>query len=213
MSPVRIVIIAKAPIPGFCKTRLIPALGATGAAELAHRMLNVAVNAALASDVGPVELCVSPGLDEYDWSALDLPGGLTWSGQGIGDLGARMARAAQRATSDGAPVVLMGTDCPSLDSGMLRRASAALLDHDASLIPAEDGGYTLLGLQRFDETLFEHMPWSTPGVAAETRRRIARLGWRLCELPPLHDIDEPQDLPRLPAAMRAELPAHLRSTP
>ena len=212
MKPVRIVIIAKAPIPGFCKTRLIPALGKTGAAELARRMLVEAVNAALSSRVGPVELCVTPALNAYDWTTLGLPGCLTWSEQGDGDLGARMARVARRVTSEGASVVLIGTDCPALDSGLLQRAALALRDHQASLVPAEDGGYTLLGLQSFDQTLFDNMPWSTAEVAAETRRRIARLGWHLCDFPPLHDIDEPQDLAMLPAPIRSDLPAHLWST-
>lgn len=213
MKPVRIVIIAKAPIPGFCKTRLISALGETGAAQLARRMLVEAVHAALAARVGAVELCVTPALGEYDWSALGLPDQLAWSEQGRGDLGARMARAAQRVTLEGSSVLLIGTDCPALDSGMLQRAAAALHDHHASLVPAEDGGYTLLGLRSFDRTLFDDMPWSTADVAAETRRRIARLGWRLSDLPPLPDIDEPQDLARLPASFRKDLPEHLWSTP
>lgn len=213
MKPVRIVIIAKAPIPGFCKTRLIPALGATGSAELARRMLVETVNMALAAQVGSVELCVAPALNEYDWATLGLPNDLAWSEQGEGDLGARMARAARRVTSEGASVMLIGTDCPALDSGLLQRAALALRDHQASLVPAEDGGYTLLGLQSFDQTLFDNMLWSTAGVAAETRRRITRLGWRLCDFPPLHDIDEPQELKHLPTAFRAALPAHLWSTP
>jgi uncharacterized protein len=203
MTAVRIVIMAKAPIAGFCKTRLIPALGEQGAAELAHRMLLRAVHFALAARLGPVELCVTPGPEVFDWTTLGLPQGLVCTDQGEGDLGARMGRVARRVTQGGEAILLMGTDCPALDSHHLQRAAAALQDHDASLVPATDGGYVLLGLNHFDATLFEAMPWSTDAVAAETRQRVARLGSRLCELPTLHDIDEPQDLAWLPADLQA----------
>lgn len=205
MTPTRIVIIAKAPVAGFCKTRLIPALGAQGAAWLAQRMLERTVRYALAARLGPVELCVTPGLQAFDWPSLGLPDGLVWSEQGEGDLGARMGRAAQRVTSGGEPILLIGTDCPGLDSGVLQSAAAALQDHNASLVPAADGGYVLLGLRRYSATLFDAMPWSTDVVAQETRQRVAELGWRLSTLTRLHDIDEPQDLPWLPAELQAGL--------
>lgn len=205
MKPTRIVIIAKAPIAGFCKTRLIPALGEQGATELAQRMLVRTVTSALAAGLGTVELCVTPGLQTFDWQGLDLPGGLVWSEQGEGDLGARMGRAAQRVTAGDEAILLIGTDCPALDSSLLQIAAAALQDHDASLVPTADGGYALLGLRRFDPTLFDAMPWSTDAVCAETRRRVAQLDWRLHTLPTLHDIDEPQDLPWLPAELQAGL--------
>lgn len=213
MTPTRIVILAKAPIAGFCKTRLIPALGAQGAARLAQRMLARTVRAALAARLGPVELCVTPGLQAFDWQGLDLPEGLRWSEQGAGDLGARMGRAAQRVTAEGEALLLIGTDCPGLDSRVLQNAAAALQDHDACLVPAADGGYVLLGLKRFSPTLFDAMPWSTDVVADETRRRLAQLGWRLDSLPRLHDIDAPQDLAWLPADLQAGLPTTPPATP
>ena len=213
MTPARIVIIAKAPIVGFCKTRLIPALGAQGAARLAQRMLERTVRFALDAQLGPVELCVTPGLKAFDWQSLNLPDGLIWSEQDEGDLGARMGRAAQRVTSGGEAILLLGTDCPGLDSSMMQSAAAALQDHEACLVPAADGGYVLLGLQRFSPTLFDAMPWSTDVVADETRQRLARLGWRLSSLARLHDIDEPQDLAWLPAELQAGLSISTPATP
>lgn len=110
MKAARIVIIAKAPVTGFCKTRLVPALGAQGAARLAQRMLVHTVQTALAARLGPVELCVTPARQAFDWPGLGLPEGLEWTEQGEGDLGARMGRAAQRVTADGTPILLIGTD-------------------------------------------------------------------------------------------------------
>ena len=200
--PPRIVVFAKAPVAGLAKTRLIPALGAQGAARLAAAMLSHAVEQALASAVGPVELCVTPAPHDPVWSGLAPQASLTWSDQGDGDLGERMARAAKRALDAGEPVLLMGTDCPELTAGRIREAAASLLAADATLVPAFDGGYVLLGLNRFDASLFAGIPWSTATVAQATRARVEQLGWSLQAMPTLHDIDEPADLRWLPADMQ-----------
>ncbi|MDO9033537.1 MAG: TIGR04282 family arsenosugar biosynthesis glycosyltransferase [Hydrogenophaga sp.] len=201
-KPPRIVIFAKAPVAGLAKTRLIPALGAQGAARLAAVLLSHAVEQALASGVGPVELCMTPAPHDPLWSGLVPQTLLTWSDQGDGDLGARMARAAQRALEAGEPVLLMGTDCPDLTAGRIREAAASLIAADATLVPAFDGGYVLLGLNHFDASLFAGIAWSTATVAQETRRRVEQLGWSLQNLPTLHDIDEPADLRWLPAHLQ-----------
>ena len=213
MRSVRIVIIAKAPIAGFCKTRLIPALGAQGAAQLAQRMLVCAIRHALEAGLGPVELCVTPGPQAFDWQGLGLPSGLDWSEQGEGDLGVRMGRAAQRVTARGEAILLIGTDCPALDSHRLQAAATALQDHDACLVPTADGGYALLGLNHFHPGVFDGVRWSTAAVAAETRHGIAHLGWHLSSQPSLHDIDEPQDLQWLPEMWQVDLAGFSRVNP
>ena len=213
MSLTRVVIIAKAPIPGFAKTRLIPALGAEGAAQLARRMLEHAVQIALAAGLGPVELCVTPGPNDPVWSALGLPAAQNWSAQCPGDLGARMGQAVQHAVDQGERVLLTGTDCPALTALHLRAAAAALDQHDATLTPTADGGYVLLGLKRFHARLFDDMPWSTNAVAAETLRRLAQIGWRVQTQAQLHDIDEPTDLQWLPGAFPFDIaPARLSAS-
>lgn len=201
MKPVHIVIVAKAPQAGFAKTRLIGALGAQGAADLARRMLAQTLQTALAADLGTVELCVTPAPGAPVWRALrkTLPGRVQWSDQGSGDLGDRMARAARRVLDGGTSVLLIGTDCPQLGSAQLHRAAAALNGADAVLIPAFDGGYVLLGLARFDVSLFDGIAWSSASVATETLRRLQQLGWTVQCQPALHDIDEAHDLQWLPA--------------
>jgi rSAM/selenodomain-associated transferase 1 len=198
MAPVRIVIFAKAPLAGFAKTRLIPQLGAEGAAALARQLLRHTVTQALAADSGPVELCVTPNQQHAIWPTLHLPQAVTFSAQGRGDLGQRMARAARRSILKDKPVLLIGTDCPQLDSTMLQAAAQALAGHDCCLVPAHDGGYTLLGLRRHHPSLFNNIPWSTAEVARITRERIHALGWSLADFPAVHDIDEPADLAWLP---------------
>lgn len=201
MSALRIIVFAKAPRPGLAKTRLIPALDAAGAAALAARMLAHTLDQALASGVGAVELCAAPAPGDAMWQGVELPEGLALTAQGEGDLGARMARAMQRAgeaDESCAGVLLIGTDCPALDAACLRRAANALSETDAVILPTADGGYALLGLRRFDASLFADLAWSTPTVAATTLARLEMLGWPCTRLPLMHDIDEPADLVHLP---------------
>ncbi len=200
MKTVRVVIFAKAPLAGLAKTRLIPALGRQGAAELAQRLLRHTLREALAAQVGPVELCVTPSADHPIWPTLTLPGTVQLTNQGEGDLGERMARAARRVLGAGEAVLLIGTDCPQLDAPQLQQAANALQRAHATLLPAFDGGYVLLGLNQFDASVFSGIAWSTDSVASATLQRLEQLNWRVHIGPTLHDIDEPPDLQWLPPA-------------
>ena len=205
MKPLRIVIFAKEPRAGFSKSRLIPALGAQGAATLAKLLLERMLQAAIASEVGVVELCVTPWSSEEVWRKMGVPVSVQLTDQGDGDLGVRMARAAQRVIDAGESVLLVGTDCPQLDAGQLQIAALALQDADAALIPALDGGYVLLGINQYDASVFSGIAWSTSNVATATQERLQALHWRVQTLAPLHDIDEPADLQYLPAALSSNL--------
>lgn len=178
----RIVIFAKEPVAGKVKTRLIPALGPEGAARLAAEMLERTVAEARATGL-EVELRGDP--DPAEWYVGDI----ALAAQGEGDLGARLARAAANP-----PLLLIGTDCPDLDRHRLRAAADSLAAHDAVIHPAADGGYVLLGLRRFDPSIFAGIAWSTASVAAETIGRIDALGWSLDLRETLADVDEPADL-------------------
>ncbi len=194
MRPTRICIFAKAPVPGTVKTRLIPAIGASGAARLAHRMLLATAAEAIAAGLLAPELCAAPHPDDPQWQPFLPHDHVRLADQGTGDLGERLARAASRITGAGENILLIGTDCPALDHVKLRTAAEALGRSDAVIHPTLDGGYALLGLRRFDASLFANIGWSGPAVASETMRRIERLGWTLRMGATLRDIDEPQDL-------------------
>lgn len=200
--PTRIVIFAKAPIPGFCKTRLIGALGEEGAAALAAKMLCRTVKVALRADLGPVELCVAPEPEHVTLRALDVPPEVVWSRQAEGDLGARMADAVLRTLARDENVLCIGTDCPALEVTHLKDAARALHQTPVAISPAHDGGYVLLGLSKFDTSIFHDMAWSTDVVFQETMQRIERLGWRATQLETLRDIDEPTDLAFLPVEFK-----------
>ncbi|MEP7057054.1 MAG: TIGR04282 family arsenosugar biosynthesis glycosyltransferase [Caldimonas sp.] len=197
-----VIVFAKAPVAGFAKTRLAAALGDDGAALLAQRLLAAAVAQALDSAVGPVELCCAPDRDHPAFAALGRGAALTE--QGAGDLGARMARAFERALVQHGRAILIGTDVPGLDASYLRAAVACFEHCDCVLGPALDGGYTLIGLKRPAPELFEGIAWSTAQVLDQTRARLRRLGRAWTELDALADIDEPADLRHLPATWRTD---------
>lgn len=200
MSRSQLIVMAKAPIAGEAKTRLIPALGATGAATLAARLLERSMATARAAAFDTLVLACAPDTSHPAFVAQAQRGGVTLVPQGVGDLGLRMRQCFERAFTQGAArTVLIGTDVPELDAATLNAAGAALATHDAVFAPAADGGYALIGLRRVTPSLFEAMPWSTAAVMTATRERLAAAGLRHIELPEVHDIDEPADLVHLPA--------------
>ena len=193
----RVLVFAKAPQPGFAKTRLIPLVGAQGAAALHARLIKHTLQTARRARVGLLELHGSPVDDDFlRFCAARYEAELV--AQCDGDLGARMCAASERALSVCAAAILIGADCPALTARHLRLAARALDDgNDAVFAPTEDGGYALIGLAHCDPRLFERIAWSTSEVMAETRERLRALGWRWRELETLWDVDCPADYERL----------------
>ena len=189
MSAVRVVIMCRFPVPGRAKTRLIPALGPEGAAEM-HRVL-------AEKTVGTVR---QSGLAFTLWgTGGDVSQFKTWLGdlsfrsQGEGDLGMRL-----RAAVESYPVIFLGTDAPDLAPSHLHEAAAALKEGRAVIGPAADGGYWLLGLPQPADDLFEGIDWGTDTVYAATRSKMNQLGIDPVVLEELHDLDRPEDLSRWP---------------
>ena len=192
-----IILFAKFPAQGMAKTRLQPALGIEGAAQMAHKLLLHSIEQAVATGF-TVELCVSPAPTHPCWQALNLPDSLQWSAQADGDLGLRMLTASQQALARFEHVILIGTDCPSLTTIRIRQAAQQLEIQDSVMIPAFDGGYVLFGFKQVAARLFSTIEWSTASVAKVTQQRLAELSWSVALLAPLPDIDEPKDLRYLP---------------
>jgi rSAM/selenodomain-associated transferase 1 len=194
-EPVAVAILAKAPLPGFSKTRLAPVLGADGAAALQARFIERAVETARAAKIGPITLWAAPDQDHPAFQTLAALFGVALARQPDGDLGVRMLTAIEAARG---PVLVIGTDCPALKPAHLRAAADALLGGiDVAVVPVDDGGYALIGMREADPRLFADMPWSTDRVMAETRRRLTRLSLSWREPARLWDVDVPDDLDRL----------------
>jgi uncharacterized protein len=199
---VAVAILAKAPIPGFAKTRLIPVLGAERAAALQAALIARTVETACSAGIGPATLWVFPD-ERHPAFARAQQRGVTLRCQPDGDLGARMLAAL---TAPHGPALVIGTDCPALTPAHLRTAAGVLrTGTDVVVFPAEDGGYVLIGARRPEPSLFAGMEWSTPGVMEETRRRLQQLKLTWEESVTLWDVDVPGDLERLRTAVLADL--------
>lgn len=190
---------AKAPIAGFATTRLVAALGAAGAAHLHRRLVIQAVATATQANPGRVTAWCAPDATHRFFRALGSGLRVRCRPQPSGDLGARMhAPFAQQ--PEGAALLIVGADCPALTVAHLQAAVVALhAGADATVLPAENGGYVLIGLHRPIPALFRDVAWGTNRVMAQTRERSRALDLRLHagDLP--WDVDCPEDLPRLAA--------------
>ena len=197
-----LIVFAKAPLPGYAKTRLAKKIGDQAAAKLATRMLQAAVEQAVLADLGQVELCCSPDTTHPAFIALQQRYGITLTEQGEGDLGQRMARALQRALEQHDYALLTGTDAPGLDAAYLRQAQAALAKTPVVFAPTFDGGYALVGVSKSARQsiprLFSEITWSTEAVLRQSRERLAEQALLHTELTQLHDIDEAEDLIHVP---------------
>lgn len=199
----RILVFARAPVAGAAKTRLIPALGAVGAAELHRRLVRRALAEAGAAGMGPVELWCAPDVGHPFFAECRREFGCSLHPQATGDLGQRM----QAALEVELPALLLGSDAPHLDAATVRAAARALRSgHDCVLVPALDGGYVMIGLAVAASGLFHEMPWGGPGVLAETRQRCLQDGLALAELDSSPDLDRPEDLRHCPAELLVGLP-------
>lgn len=187
--------LARSPIPGRVKTRLIPALGPEGSCDLQRLLLERAMRLPAQGfsdrfiwlDDGP-DAGVQALADEHGWMVVEQP---------VGDLGERMRTIATLGLAESDAVVLIGNDCPALDGEYLQAACAALQTNPAVIGPAEDGGYVLLGLRQLDPLLFSDMPWGTDKVLRKTCQRLRQLDWTHHLLSMLWDVDRPEDLQRL----------------
>jgi hypothetical protein len=201
-APECLMVFTRYPEPGTTKTRLIPHLGARGAADIQRRMTEHVLAQAR-------PLMTSRGLDlEVHFEGGDtrrmrawLGDALTFIRQGEGDIGRRMEQAFDGAVDRGrTSMAIVGTDIPDISTALLERAFEMLCQETIVLGPAVDGGYYFIGLPRkvyprAARGLFADLPWGTSVVLAESCRRLQRLGLAYRLLDRLADVDRPEDLP------------------
>ena len=189
----RLIIMTKYPEPGQTKTRLIPALGPQGAANL-HRQFGLNTVAAGAEFDPEIRYTGGDETLMRDWL-----GDFQFVAQGDGDLGDRMSRAFADGFAKGTMggcdrIVMIGTDCPGISPTLIQTAFVTLLTADLVLGPATDGGYYLIGLRSFYPQLFKTIVWSTETVLSKTLAIADRNQISYQQLIMLSDIDRPEDL-------------------
>ena len=183
------------PEAGRVKTRLAGALGAESACGIYTMLATRAFAEAMKVAGSQVVVCGTGAMP--DAFARWLPGAFAYWSQPEGGLGERLAELFTRAFQSGSDAVLaIGSDAPTLDAAAITHAAAALASHDVSILPAEDGGYALIGLSRFPPRLFADMPWSTARLLEATRERCASEGLTLCIGPTFPDVDTEEDWQR-----------------
>lgn len=193
-----VAVMAKAPVPGLAKTRLMPMLGANGAARAQRSFALRTLATVRQASTGPLRLWCAPDATHRFIRGLQSRHGVTCLPQPVGDLGHRMsvAMTAHFQEHPHGALLIVGTDCPVLTSEHLQQAADALQTHDAVLIPADDGGYVLIGFARPLPVVFDRVEWSTDRVLAQTRQRLSEANATWLELPTLWDVDEPADWQR-----------------
>lgn len=193
----QLLLFTRFPEPGKVKTRLIPALGADGAASL-HRALTEHILQIIKDfiNLAKIDFCIcSDGAEIHEMHEMFGSDHLC-SFQAEGDLGQRMSAAFAASLKQGRRrVVLIGSDCPGISAQILKSAFIYLDRYDLVLGPANDGGYYLIGLSALYPEIFQNLPWGTADVLAITLARAAGLGLKTILLEPLTDIDRPEDLP------------------
>jgi rSAM/selenodomain-associated transferase 1 len=191
-----IAVFAKAPVPGAAKTRLIPRLGAQGAAALHGALVEHCLARAKQAALGDVTLWCAPDAAHPFFAHCALAHGVALAAQRSGDLGARMLGAFEAH----APLLLLGADCPSITAQDLRDCAQALhAGADAVFLPADDGGYGLVGARRALPSLFADMEWGVSSVMEETRKRLRAQGLTWREPRKIWDVDRAEDYERLVA--------------
>lgn len=196
-----VILFARYPQPGRCKSRLIPSLGAEGAATI-HRQLVAHILTRLKrflSSRADIDFSIAyhggSRLLMQEWIGNDYP----FLHQQGNNLGERMAFALNQNLENGQDTILIGSDCPDIDASILNESFEALKTHDIVIGPAHDGGYYLIGVAGHlgpttCKKLFGNIPWGRDTVFSETIARTETLRLRSHILRKLHDIDIAEDL-------------------
>ena len=199
----KLLVFAKAPVPGAVKTRLQPTLSATEAAKLQAFFIEHTLSEISSLEDIDTDLCCFPDETHPVFQQCAQQYDIRLKKQEGNDLGERMANALQAALAEYQQVVVIGTDCPELTADYLYEALSRLKQGSAAVLgPAADGGYVLLGLQMFSPSLFANINWGTDQVLFQTRTKLSELGWKWDELHLLRDVDTPEDLLEFPTLMR-----------
>lgn len=194
----RIIIFAKAPEPGRVKTRLQPHLDPIACANLHERFTANTLSMACQSHLAPVELWVTPPLKHPFFQDCMRRFPIDIHLQTGSNLGARMHFALEQSLSHCETVIIIGTDCPTIDATYLKQAFDILgTGVDIVLGPAKDGGYVLIGARRVHSALFSNVAWGSNKVLAQTQIALDQLQWSWATLKTLQDIDRPEDLSSL----------------
>ena len=195
---------ARSPQIGQVKTRMMPHLSASEACDLHCQLTLWVCNQLLDCGLGVVELSVAGDTDHALFTECKARGVARLTLQHGANLGERMSHAMAHGLAHYECVILLGSDCPSIDASYLEQAVEALQVAPVVVGPAMDGGYVLIGARQIKDEIFEGIAWGSDQVYMQTRLALTRSGLTWVELPYLVDIDRPEDLPVWESLQRAK---------
>lgn len=190
-------VFSKAPVPGTVKTRLLPVVNETDAAQIYRGLIERTLDTVSAAGNLGVQLWCTPVVDHPFFLECREKYDLDLHLQTGGNIGERMQAALKETLWGDNSVLVIGCDCPELQAHDLSTAWDKLRSgYDVVLGPSEDGGYYLIGMNELHPKLFRGIHWGGPTVLEETRKRSEKLGLSCYELPLRWDVDDADDLAR-----------------
>jgi rSAM/selenodomain-associated transferase 1 len=192
-----ILLYAKAPVAGTVNTRLIPDIGVQAATklqdDLIHQRLSMLEKAALCT----VYLMCAPDTQHECFAQSEQKYSISLFGQSGSDLGERMFTGIRHALSQFKYCIVIGTDAPALDETMIRQAIEVLhTEKEVVFVPAEDGGYVLVGMQHAHDFLFRQITWGSSMVMQQSRNALNSHNISFTELATCWDVDRLDDYQR-----------------
>lgn len=200
-----IAIMAKAPIAGLCKTRMLPELSAKQAAKLQERLIDHTVKTCLNAKLAPIQIWHTPDTKYFNQYQSGV---ITCHKQPEDeDLGGRM-KFVFDSNKDSDFVIVIGTDCPLIDNKHLYKLANELKETDISIIPAIDGGYVAIA-SSITPNCFKEINWGTETVLKQTKQQIEKHKYRLSLLNALPDLDYFADFSSINEDLKRKLLSNL----
>ena len=199
----RLLIFTKAPIAGEVKTRLQPTLTPEQCTQLQEHLIEQTLLTATQHTLCPTALWCAGEFDHPFFHHCQKHFAISLKKQSGNNLGQRMSNALSHSLKDSHFTIIIGCDCPVLNSEHLAKACQSLQKHDIVIMPAEDGGYVLIGSRIDIPQIFDFIDWGSERVMQQTRQNLQQSNLNWLELETLWDIDRPNDLERL-----ATIPAY-----
>jgi len=189
----QLIIFIKAPVPGYCKTRLTPYLSPEEASEFYKTLVTNCFNNIKTINNTDISIFTYPDINNPFIKSLSHKYATTCHIQSGENLGERMFNALDKSLQTYDRCVLIGTDCPVLDQSYLEQAFKALYQHDMVLGPANDGGYVLIGASKTEASLFNNINWGTDSVLKQSLHNANKAAYKTHLLDTLWDVDTPED--------------------
>jgi rSAM/selenodomain-associated transferase 1 len=192
-----LVVVAKAPLPGYVKTRLFPFFSPVEAAELYKCFIeDTVVEMRELQGECDTAIAYTPETagNAFDFVLLD---GFRLFTQNGNDLGERLSNVFTEKLSEGYEAVsIIDSDSPDLPKSLVLESFRLLSSKNSDVVfgPCNDGGYYLVAMKKACPELFTGIPWSTGSVLSMSIKKAERLGMRTALLPCWNDIDTFEDL-------------------